>query len=233
MKILSININPPDKCAEKLTTDFKVLSTNDRINRIIELICNKNPDAIFFIEQWYPVFKAIEMHLKQNGYIFHYPHGFDPSFFKGGAYPSYAGVVTAFKSSIQGVKCEDGSLWVKETAKWLCLEIQDKKYLGVHYPQPGHNWDRFHAAVKDFVYTKKPLVIMGDFNTPKGDKIEIDGYKDLLGGKDPTSAFNTKLDYIFAPSKFFNKAESENIEDVMKQGNSNFFSDHSATMAIL
>lgn len=232
MKILSINLNPPDKCAYQLRNEFKRLSINDRTNRIIELIRSKNPDVIFFIEQWYPVFKVIEMHLKENGYMFYYPRGFDPSLCKGGVYPSYAGVVTALKSSIQGAKCEDGSSRVKENAKWLCLEIQGDKYLGLHYPQPGPNWDCFHTAVKKIVCTKKPLVIMGDFNTPKGKEIKIAGYMDLLGGKDPTSAFNTKLDYIFVPSHFFGKVESENIIDVMKQGSSIFFSDHSATLAI-
>ena len=87
-------------------------------NHIINLIRNKNPDVIFFIEQWYPVFSLIEEHLnskEQNSYVFCYPQGFNPSFFKDGTYPSYAGVVAAFKNSIfSSVSCKDGTLWIKE-----------------------------------------------------------------------------------------------------------------------
>lgn len=234
MKFLSININHPEKCVANLKNEFKCLSDSERKNRIINLIRNKNPDVIFFIEQWYPVFSLIEEHLnskEQNSYVFCYPQGFNPSFFKDGTYPSYAGVVAAFKNSIfSSVSCKDGTLWIKEkSAKWLSLEIDGKKYLGVHYPQPGPEWNGFHTAVKSFAKTNNPFVIMGDFNTPKNCSIKIDGYKDVLG-PEPTSAFNTKLDYIFVPSELFCKANAEIITDVMNQGNHNFFSDHSATI---
>lgn len=235
MKLLSININPPEKCAANLEIEFKSISNADRKNRIIDLIRNRNPDVIFFIEQWYPVFSLIEEHLKQNGYVFCYPKKFYPSFCKDGTYLSYAGLVAAVKSNHK-VSFEDGKSWTNKSAKWLSLNINNKIYLAVHYPQPGKDWDQFNNSVKSFLsYTnEKPCVVLGDFNTPKNlpkKPIKIQGYKDVLPQNRATYSTGTKLDYIFLNEKYMGKVDAELIDD--SRIGDNIFSDHSVTIITL
>lgn len=235
MKILSVNINPPDKCAD--SQSFDKLSDDERKKRIIKIIQDENPDVIFFIEQWYPVFNLVKEELEDENakpkYHFCFPSNFNPSYCKNGEYPSYAGVVAAVKSTTKS-DATDGTDKVNKSAKWLCLEIENNKYLGVHYPQPIDDKtpdENFHNGVKEFAKNNKPLVIIGDFNTPKNSSIVIDGYKDFLPENEPTSAFKTKLDYIFLPENYNGEANVKLLHNA--RSGENFFSDHSATIVAL
>lgn len=227
MKLITVNINPSEHFRNNKD---KIPDEQMRKNRIIDFVEDNGqyPDVIFFIEQWYPVFEVVQQELKKS-YTFYFPKGFNPSFYKEGIYPSHAGVVAAVRSELSVKKAEDGENYVTKTAKWLSLEIDTKVYLAVHYPQPGGQWDKFHEAVKKYVESKKPVLIMGDFNTPKGCPVEIDGYADVLPPKEPTFVGGTKLDYIFVPQELSFEAKAENMKNSMKPDSNQFFSDHAVT----
>ena len=217
MKLMAVNINPKKHFRSILG---EPPGDQTRANRIVQLVQSENPDVIFFIEQWYPVFRQVKEELEQEEYVFYTPRGFKPSF--------WSGVVAAVRST-STVKAEDGKNYVRKTAKWLSLEIDAKVYLGVHYPQPGEQWKTFHQAVGTFAESKKPILMMGDFNTPKGSTVEITGYRDVLGAKGPTYAAGTKLDYIFIDGKE-READGDNIIEAKDPRNVNlYFSDHSVT----
>lgn len=196
------------------------------------LIRSQNPDIIFFIEQWYPLYSLVKSELDPD-YKFVLPNRFDPArLSRKGEYSSFAGMAAAVKLGIR-VTAADGSDYVKKTGKWLSLEINGDKYLGVHYPQPqSENLPdkNFHKGVLNYAQEKKPIAIIGDFNTPKNiDRIAINGYKDLLPTK-PTQAYGTKLDYIFL-IETYNSAKAELISSAMS--GDTLFSDHAATMVTL
>ena len=226
MKLMAVNINPKEHFYSFLG---EPPGEQTRANRIVHLVQSENPDVIFFIEQWYPVFRQVKEELEREKYVFYTPDGFDPGFLDSmGIYRSFAGVVAAVRST-STVKAEDGKNYVEKTAKWLSLEIDAKVYLGVHYPQPGEQWKTFHQAVGTFAESKKPILMMGDFNTPKGSTVEITGYRDVLGAKGPTYAAGTKLDYIFVDGKE-READGDNIIEAKDPRNVNlYFSDHSVT----
>ena len=195
---------------------------------------SQDPDVIFFIEQWYPVFGLVRKVLEPE-YKFVFPKGFNPSYRNDkGEYPSFAGVVAAIKSGIWVTAAVGGKDYVDQAGKWLNLEINGCKFLGVHYPQDKNDitvFKNFHNGVKKFVEQEKPLAIMGDFNTPKViGVITIDGYKDLLSAAPTTSALDTKLDYIFLPDNYCG-AKAELIQAAMR--GETIFSDHCATMVTL
>lgn len=226
MKLLTVNICPPDKCAKHLKKTLTDLGPENRTEKIIGLIRTQNPDVIFFVEQWYPVYSLVKSELESD-YRFVLPEDFNPA-------SSYAGVVAAIKSNIDVTSSAGGKEYVEKDGKWLSLEIDGHIYLGVHYPQPRDEKKldtNFHQGVMEFVKSKEPLVILGDFNTPRSmGAVTIDGYQDLLPEKEPTSAFGTKLDYIFLPDNYCG-AKAELIQSAM-QGET-AFSDHCATMLTL
>lgn len=230
MKVLTLNINPPDKSQ----IDISMLSDHQRISRIIELIDSQNPDIVFFIEQWCPVYGTVRKILEGKGYTFYSPTGFEPAYYKNGKYPSFAGVIAAVKTKYT-VVARDGQGLVNKTAKWLSLEINSTVYLGVHYPQPDEKavnaWNTFHQAVTDYSKNVSPSLIIGDFNTPRGMAVIFEGYRDVLA-VEPTCSSGKKLDYIFLKEGLVVKHE-ELINSVRFPENSLFFSDHSVTSATL
>lgn len=48
MKIMTININPTDKCHSSLKPEFKQMTIEERVERIFKIIEDKAADIIFF-----------------------------------------------------------------------------------------------------------------------------------------------------------------------------------------
>ena len=215
MRFLTLNINP----SKYSHVNVSMLTDDERTKRINNLINEKDHDVIFFIEQWYPVFSGVQLYLEQIDYDFYKPTGFN-------WHRSYAGVIVAAKKK-HTVTSSDGTGFVNETGKWLCVEIDSTLYLGVHYPQPGIAWNDFHESVERFSREAHPSLIIGDFNTPAGRKITIGDYRDVLP-MEPTCATNKKLDYAFVKNGLMIEGE-ELINSVRMAGNKMLFSDHSAT----
>ena len=232
MRILSLNINPPDKCDGSLRSAFVSLSREIRIERVATLIQDKKPDIIFFIEQWYPVYGGVKESLKDN-YTFCYPRGFTPSRKTKSGFLSFSGVVASVNKTITDFSYKDGTHYVYKNAKWLCLTIHEEKYLCVHYPQPKDDWESFNDGVAKYATEEHPVVIMGDFNTPQGRAIKITDYADVMAENEPTFAAQTKLDYIFVQRECQKDAHAENIVNVRNPNSSSFFSDHSATLLVI
>lgn len=232
MKIISINIPPNNKAHEDLKNNFD----NDkkcnctRANRVVAKIKDEDPELIFFVEQFGPVYKYVVEKLR-NYYKFIAPKNFKPNA------RSYAGVTCAIKKGIEIEKQIDGSdteLHVEQTAKILGLYISKKWFLGVHYPQPSLAKNsaakKFDRKIKEFIGKRENNVqlIIGDFNPLQGTLQLIYGYRDVIDNGENTSLFKRKLDYIFVPESITVDLKKDVIFDtsVMEKDKESFFSDH-------
>jgi exonuclease III len=232
MRLLTINIPRPDSdyCGKR--KELENLKPEEWKDRIIAFINKVNPDVIFFIEEWGNVYKLVKHALEQIGFIF-YPHDFNMN--------NWAGIVAAVKSRIPVSQYNNGKEWVSHVGqkgkpdRWLCLDIENNKFLGVHYPiysPTNSEHDDFHDAILLFAAKERPLVILGDFNSKPSTTTQIPGYKDCLSKiyPAPTNAFGKKVDYIFISSKY-GCVKGENIREVWE--GDEVFSDHSSTFVEL
>lgn len=231
MKIVTVNINPPDKCQALLKLEFKQMTIEERAQRIYKIVKDKYADIVFFTEQFGPVYDLVKRKL-ENDYEFYLPNGFKPSV------RSYAGIVTAVSKKHLNISKIDGKQYVNESKrfKFLSIQIEDRSYLCVHTPQPGSDiYIDFYNGINKFIKEHRPIVICGDFNTEKGTVTEFEGYKDCLP-VDYTSAFGTKLDYIFVREDSANQVllkEGKVIKEAMQSGHELLCSDHAVTIVEL
>lgn len=213
-KVITVNIPPKEKSAPILK--YNTVTDTERIERIKSKIDSLNPDIIFFVEQYRPIFNPVKDYLSEN-FNFFFPDDFENS-------QGYAGIVAAVKANKKVTKFSDGNDFVEKSAKWLSIDVNGKTYLGIHSTQP-ENAD-FHKAVKYFASKFNPSIILGDFNPEKNTNISIQNYINVLPNES-TSAFNTKLDYLFVLSGL----KYQNIifeKDCMSDGKK-IFSDHAIT----
>lgn len=118
--------------------------------------------------------------------------------------------------------------------KFLSIQIENHSYLCVHAPQPNNDiYTDFYVGINKYIKEHRPVVICGDFNTEKDKVTEFEGYKDCLP-VGYTTAFGTKLDYIFVQEDSENQVlfkEGEVIREAMQSGNEILCSDHAVTIA--
>ncbi|WP_125766368.1 endonuclease/exonuclease/phosphatase family protein [Lapidilactobacillus wuchangensis] len=220
MKVITINLPPLEKAHPQLATS--ALSVSERAQIALQKIAQNDPEVVFFIEEYGPVFAEVEAALADR-YQFVYPDGFQPSV------RAYAGVVAAVKRSLEVEAQLDGRYFkVAQTAKILGLRLAGQWFLGVHYPQPAHA-EEFDQQLKAYLPQLQPKMIAGDFNPLRGTQPIITGYRDLLADEKVTSLFNNKLDFVFVPrgdahqqTKIFDTSLMTSRSDV-------FLSDHALT----
>ncbi|MCH4057495.1 endonuclease/exonuclease/phosphatase family protein [Lapidilactobacillus gannanensis] len=224
LKVITLNLPPLDKSHFQLGSSG--LTDQTRSQRAITAISDQNPDIIFFIEEYGPLFAEIATQLRGQ-YYFIYPQDFQPSV------RAFAGVVAAVKSSIKLQAQLDGHYFkINQTAKILGLQIADDWFIGVHYPQPAQVRD-FDQKFKDSIRKLKPKLIVGDFNPVRGAKSAIKLYDDLLKPVSVTSLFHSKLDFVFIPEAEVPSQRLVFDHALMDPNSQLFLSDHALTGAIL
>lgn len=220
MKVIAINLPPLAKSHPLLAASQ--LSEAERSTSALRKIAQNDPEVIFFIEEYGPLFAKIQAALIDD-YQFIYPQDFQPSV------RAYAGVVAAVKRSLKIEDQLDGRYFkVAQTAKILGLRIAEAWFIGVHYPQPAQA-QQFDQQFKYHLRQLQPKMIAGDFNPLRGTQPVIAGYQDLLAKEPVTSLFKTKLDFVFVPHAESKQQKLIFDDSLMTDHSDTFFSDHALT----
>ncbi|WP_204121582.1 MULTISPECIES: endonuclease/exonuclease/phosphatase family protein [Levilactobacillus] len=222
LKVMTVNVPPMTKSGSVLRESQ--VSDKQRLNLLVAKIQSVDAEIIFFLEEDPAIFEEVVARLSGE-YAFYYPQGFTRSW--------YAGVVVAIKKTLVNDHARlseaprDGTGIVSKSGKWQSVMVDGEVILAVHCPQPNDpDYADFRRKINQFSRDKAVTLVAGDWNPQAGTQVSLADFQDVLP-TDSTTAFDTKLDYIFV--RRGRKYQHVLLDKTCMTMGDNLFSDHAVT----